>query len=257
MSGGFLGRWSQRKLSQKQEEEARREASDSPDFEAETVDEGTCDTPSQAESQEISAATQNAETLSEEELAALPPIDSINRETDIRAFMRKGVPAALKTAALRKMWLADPAIRNHADCAVDYAWDWNTPGGVPGNGGRLASESVTKMLDSILPKPVSPENQAEGDNAEIAESVPSTKHDPVRNTKSTQSEGDSGSKADEARREGSATVPDDADQRKANDAPVESKVGEPASSRDESDAVSRVDGDIPVRPKRHGGAVPL
>src|SRR5262245_26984341 len=44
--------------------------------------------------------------------ATLPSIDSIVAGTDIRDFLRSGVPAELAKAALRKAWVADPAIRN-------------------------------------------------------------------------------------------------------------------------------------------------
>ncbi len=90
-----------------------------------------------------------AQAISEEELAALPPVDSLTAGSDIRAFLRPGVPAALKNAALRRMWLVTPAIRDHKDVAVDYAWDWNTPGGVPGDGGRLDPERVAQWVREI------------------------------------------------------------------------------------------------------------
>ena len=54
-----------------------------------------------------------------------------DRTTDITGFLRKGVPEHLRNAALRKSWALDPAIRNYVNPALDYAYDWNTPGGVP------------------------------------------------------------------------------------------------------------------------------
>ena len=48
-------------------------------------------------------------------------------DSDLSAFLRKGVPAALKNAAMRQMWSLDPAIRDHVGPA-EYAWDFNTPG---------------------------------------------------------------------------------------------------------------------------------
>lgn len=87
--------------------------------------------------------------LSPAELEALPPIDSLTVGSDIRAFLRPGVPAALKNAAMRKMWLITPAIRDHKDIAVDYAWDWNTPGGVPGDGGPMDPARVAEWVRQI------------------------------------------------------------------------------------------------------------
>jgi hypothetical protein len=63
--------------------------------------------------------------------ATLPPVESLTIESDITAFLRKEVPAALKRAALRKAWSLDPAIRDFVGPA-DYAWDYNAPDGVPG-----------------------------------------------------------------------------------------------------------------------------
>ena len=46
------------------------------------------------------------------DLTSLPSLESITPETDIRAFLQKGVPADLTRAALRRAWSADPAIRD-------------------------------------------------------------------------------------------------------------------------------------------------
>ena len=89
------------------------------------------------------------ESLSEEDLAALPPIDMFTIETDIRPFLKKGVPHALRNAAMRRKWMLTPSIRDHADPAVDYAWDWNTPGGVPGDGVGPSLEKGAQMLRDL------------------------------------------------------------------------------------------------------------
>lgn len=99
------------------------------------------------------AAKTAAETtpITAEELAALPPVSELTAASDLRPFLRIGVPAALKNAAMRRMWLLNPVIRDHADCAVDYAWDWNTPGGVPGSGGRLSADSTRRLMQAFNP----------------------------------------------------------------------------------------------------------
>ena len=107
-----------------------------------------------------------APELTEDELAALPAIDDLTPQSDIRVFMRAGVPKSLRNAALRKMWLITPAIRDHVDPAVDYAWDWNTPGGVPGDGIAPSPERAAQMLrDLFKPRndtaPEAPESNAE------------------------------------------------------------------------------------------------
>jgi hypothetical protein len=65
--------------------------------------------------------------------ATLPPIESIGASSDIRAFLAPGVPEEVKRAALRRAWLADPAIRDFVGVAENQ-WDFNKPGGIPGFG---------------------------------------------------------------------------------------------------------------------------
>ncbi len=88
----------------------------------------------------------------------LPSIDDLTADSDISAFLRKGVPEALKQAALRKAWALDPAIRDHIGPA-DYAWDYNDPGSIPGFGGSI--KSAAEKLASLssggeLPPPPPP-----------------------------------------------------------------------------------------------------
>jgi hypothetical protein len=80
--------------------------------------------------------------LSEEEIAALPRIEDLTADSDITAFMRRGVPEALRKAALRRAWLLDPGIRDFVGHARDYAYDWNIPGGAPGHGPLQPEEIV-------------------------------------------------------------------------------------------------------------------
>ncbi|EAQ07873.1 DUF3306 domain-containing protein [Yoonia vestfoldensis] len=90
------------------------------------------------------------EPLTEEQIAALPDIDDLTPQTDIRVFLQKGVPQALRNAALRRKWMLVPGIRDHNDPAVDYAWDWNTPGGVPGDGAAPSPERAAQMLRELF-----------------------------------------------------------------------------------------------------------
>jgi len=104
------------------------------------------------------------ESLSEEELAALPSVDMFTIKTDIRPFLQKGVPQALRNAALRRKWMLNPLIRDHNDPAVDYAWDWNTPGGVPGDGVGPSLEKGAQMLRELT----GPRCDAASENATLA-----------------------------------------------------------------------------------------
>ncbi len=132
----FLSRWSRRK----------RASEDVP-------------LPEAAPDEAVSA--EETDSISDEDLAALPSIEELTPKTDIRPFLRKGVPKTLRNAALRKMWMLTPSIRDHADPAVDYAWDWNTPGGVPGDGAGPTVERAAEMLRDL----VSSRRNAEDENA--------------------------------------------------------------------------------------------
>lgn len=117
---------------------------------------------------EPSLLQQDDDSISEDELAALPSIDELTPQTDIRAFLRKGVPKPLRNAALRRMWMLTPSIRDHNDPAVDYAWDWNTPGGVPGDGAAPTPERAAQMLRDLL----NPCRAAEDQNTLETDGIP-------------------------------------------------------------------------------------
>jgi len=130
MSGeGFLSRWAKRK------QEATRG-----DGEEITVGEAMVGVPIEqvhdASPSPIVEAVEpvDPDSITPEELAALPPVEEIVNPADFSQYLRKGVPQILRNAAMRRMWVLDPAIRDYVDPALDYAYDWNTPGGVPGNG---------------------------------------------------------------------------------------------------------------------------
>ena len=83
------------------------------------------------------------------DLEALPPIETITAETDIRAFLAPGVPAQLTRAALRRAWATDPAIRDFVGLA-ENAWDFNAPGGVPGFGPTVPLEEAQRLVAKML-----------------------------------------------------------------------------------------------------------
>lgn len=139
--GGFLRNWSRRKLAAKRETQV---APAEPEKPAEQPD------PIQPEDPVDTQAI----------IDSLPSLDEITAGFDIKPFLAKGVPAHLKNAALRKMWLVNPAVRDYSDPAVDYAWDWNAPGGVPGGGGALSGHSVEKMVKDLIGERSEPEYDA-------------------------------------------------------------------------------------------------
>lgn len=78
----------------------------------------------------------------------LPDIEELTAESDLAAFLRKGVPNSLRSAAMRKMWSLDPAIRDHIGLS-EYAWDFNQPGSMTGFGPLTANESVAEFLSTM------------------------------------------------------------------------------------------------------------
>jgi len=84
------------------------------------------------------------------DLSSLPSIDSITSATDIKAFLRKGIPQELTRAALRRAWSADPAIRDFVGLA-ENAWDFNDPSAMPGFGALDCSEEeLATLVDRIV-----------------------------------------------------------------------------------------------------------
>lgn len=139
-SEGFLTRWSRRK----------RQAE-------ERADEPAADVPAPLRSGQPSAegAPRDADAPPRAEgavpavdLTKLPSLESITAATDIRDFLAAGVPEALKRAALRRAWAADPAIRDFVGLA-ENAWDFTAPDGVPGFGPMLPTDDVARMAERI------------------------------------------------------------------------------------------------------------
>jgi hypothetical protein len=81
--------------------------------------------------------------------AALPAIQSIAANTDIRAFLRAGVPAELTKAALRRAWTADPAIRDFIGIAENQ-WDFTDPTAIPGFGALAPGEDLGRLVAQAL-----------------------------------------------------------------------------------------------------------
>jgi hypothetical protein len=125
---GFLARWSQRKREAKQ-----------PEPEAPVAD---ADVPP--------GPIAESDVPQPFDLSRLPKLEDVTEGTDITGFLRKGVPEHLRNAALRKSWALDPAIRNYVNPALEYAYDWNTPGGVPGSSEIGAGMDVARLVSQIM-----------------------------------------------------------------------------------------------------------
>jgi hypothetical protein len=124
----FLARWSQRKREANQPDPA----------------------PPVAEADVAAEPVAESDAAQAFDLSSLPKLEDMTATTDITAFLRKGVPEHLRNAALRKSWALDPAIRNYVNPALDYAYDWNTPGGVPGSSEIGAGMDVARLVSQIM-----------------------------------------------------------------------------------------------------------
>ena len=132
---GFLARWSRRKR------EARAVETSDPPPAPDAVP--NADPPPAAPPAPVASCVE-----APAEAPALPPIETLTPASDFTPFLRAGVPAALRNAALRKLW-ADPAIRDAVGPARDYAWDWHVPGGVPGGGPAPGGEEIRALLAQL------------------------------------------------------------------------------------------------------------
>jgi probable rRNA maturation factor len=155
----FLARWSRRKRAVQQDES--RQAEPPPD---------------RAPEQRPAEAPEETGPIAEDSAAEpLPRLEDLTAESDLSAFLRKGVPPALRAAALRKAWSLDPAIRDFVGLS-ENAWDFNDPASIPGFGTiadsarTVLAQAVTGSTPTEAPPaaPPSPDPDAPGDDADAA-----------------------------------------------------------------------------------------
>jgi Protein of unknown function (DUF3306) len=115
------------------------------------------------------ATTQNQSSDNNLEalLKTLPVISEITATTDIRGFLKPGVPESLKHAALRRAWVMDAGIRDFVGIAENQ-WDFSQPQTIPGFG-LLDPAQMRHMVPKLF-------TDASGGNshrsADQSESVP-------------------------------------------------------------------------------------
>lgn len=139
MSGqdNFVARWSRLKRESAEREKKARATDDAPDRDRPAPD------PAAGTPGHMPPVDATREPPFDP--ATLPPIDSIVAGSDIRAFLQKGVPAELATAALRRAWTTDPAIRDFIGIAENQ-WDFTDPTGVPGFGPIGATSDLRQLV---------------------------------------------------------------------------------------------------------------
>ena len=177
----------------------------------------------------VTSAAQ-APPASEFDLSKLPSLDSIGAASDLKPFLQAGVPSALRHAALRRAWLADPAIRDFKGLA-ENDWDFTTAGGAPGFGELGPGFDTKKLLAEIFGGAKAPAETP--DSAQIAPAPEET-----------------GSIAD-------VTAPDEAE--KPEPQQVAAVATDPLLRSDENIAAQQDDTKVEssdVKIRRHGGAMP-
>ena len=149
----FISRWSRRKRDTANENaQPDKPADNGP---AKPAEPGADATPA------VAGTTPAAASALEFDLTKLPSLDTIGANTDIRDFLQPGVPPALKLAALRRAWSADPAIRDYIGPA-EYAWDFTDPKAMPGFGDLGPDVDFKKIVAEVF-RGMAPEGESPAD----------------------------------------------------------------------------------------------
>jgi hypothetical protein len=235
----FLDRWSRRKRGLENEKDSEQEQAGLPS-EAAVPD---------VESEKQQPATEDKAEVQEPafDLSQLPSIDSITATTDIRMFMLPGVPLVLRQAALRKVWMIDPKIRDFIEMAENQ-WDFTVNS--PGFDFSPPSGDIQKMVAEIFGKSHD-EKEAEAKlTAAEPEPVPSREETVKKEVVATETvrltETDAGS-------ENRKAIPDPVQAEPDTEIAEEKKSGDIAS---QNDAATRDQIGQAIPRRRHGSALP-
>ncbi|WEJ12100.1 DUF3306 domain-containing protein (plasmid) [Sinorhizobium sp. M103] len=125
-SDNHLARWSRRKLASRREQKPAAPELDQASGEVAENNDPVASCPERNQ-----PAAEAAELEGVGVVEPLPHLEDLTAESDVAAFLKKGVPLALKHAALRKAWSLDPGIRDFVGPS-EYAWDFNKPGSMGG-----------------------------------------------------------------------------------------------------------------------------
>jgi hypothetical protein len=148
----FLSRWSRRKREVDGAGEAGRPAPDP----AGKPDAGEVAAARDTEAPPATPCDAPGGTLPPFDPASLPPLESISATTDIRAFLAPGVPPELTRAALRRVWTADPAIRDFVGLA-ENSWDFNAAGSIAGFGKLEMTDELRRRIAEMVGRSLMPE----------------------------------------------------------------------------------------------------
>lgn len=237
---GFLAAWSRRKRAV-----ARAEAQPS-EPEERTAEAAT------AAVAETDPSPEAEREITPEDLAALPPIDEITGATDLQPFLKRGVPETLRKAAMRKVWLSNALICDHDDPAVDYAWDWNAPETVPGAGGVLQGDKVSKMMDDLINRERSETGQNDPKDDAAYTAGPTPEVDDLAALDATSADGQA-----DAASQIQLAVPTDPVRQGGPPATQDARSkGASKSDTEETHVAQQTPDSTLVPPRRHGSAIP-
>lgn len=178
---GFLQRWSRRKA------EARETAAAPAPSSSDPAERAPASAPAQgaAVSGAAGRAPVGSEPTSEPAPGEpapvapedLPDVESLDADSDFSVFMRPGVPAQLRTQALRKLWRADPTF-SKIDGLLEYGEDYTIqswPKGVIQTAYQIGRGFVTELEKLAEPgdQPAPPEEPAPGAASETGSAVTS------------------------------------------------------------------------------------
>jgi hypothetical protein len=144
----FLARWSRRKRQAAQEANATSDAPAGTAKPQVTVEGAAAgEQPSTESGGAIESGGEPAAHAFDPE--SLPSLESITAGSDIRAFLAPGVPAELTRAALRRVWTADPAIRDFIGLS-ENSWDFNAPGSMGGFGPLEMTDELRRQIARMV-----------------------------------------------------------------------------------------------------------
>lgn len=179
------------------------------------------------------------------DLSLLPDIEAITAESDITLFFKKGVPEALKNAALRRIWTADASIRDFV-APADFQWDFNAPGGAPGGVPGFGPLEADFDMEAMLRQAVGGQKPEEPANAETValEARSAAQDQPDSVSESSQGEAKDEEQSIEAITGENAHAPVSVSQE---------SLSTDARSMPETDSGR----ELPLPARKHGGALPV
>ena len=120
---GFLARWSRRKALSRSGEELPEPP---PDSDAAPQEHGDAASATAPVAEDAAAEPVEGEDgLAADDVPELPPLESLDEDSDYSAFLGKGVPPDLKRKALQKLFHSPKF--NVRDGLDDYDWDFSNP----------------------------------------------------------------------------------------------------------------------------------